>query len=86
MAGKDDTAKARQQPATIGDLVDLHSGLLTAVYLLIQELSKSGSIDRKRFISTLKKEYNDSPDPDGPKTRQFHALARMLEYGPRKPK
>jgi hypothetical protein len=73
-------------PATVGDLVDVHSGHMTIIKMLVDELSKSGSIDRKRFIDALKKAYNEADDPDGPKTQQMHALARVLEHGPKKPK
>jgi len=62
------------------------SGLTFAFELLVEELAKSGAIDRDRFLSELKNAYNSMPadQVNSDAAHYLHTIARHLEHGTKK--
>lgn len=61
------------------------SGLTFAFELLVQELSKTGAIDRARYLAELKNAYNHS-DGVSEAAQLLHTIVRQLEHGVKKRK
>ena len=62
------------------------SGLTFAFALLVEELSKSGSIDRARYLSELKNAYNSlsGEHVDSDAAKFLHTIVRQFEHGVKK--